>query len=116
MVVSELKAVDKWLADYGVLREAIERLRDCARNEQWDQVNELAAQQASMVSRLGGPVPAKVSEQLGAAQVSQLIQELADANDEAIVRLEAWRSRLGESLQQIGSAQTNVNRLRKMYR
>lgn len=116
MAVSEQTSATAWLEAQSKLKALTERLRDCARNEQWDQVRALSTEQAQLARQVGQQVPPGAIEALGEAGVASLINSIAEANGEAISRMEAWQRSIGESIRQMENVHSNVSRLTKAYR
>lgn len=106
----------RWIDAHERLKAVTETLRDCARNEQWDRMTALAAEQSRLASAIGSKVPEAVLAGVDGHALAVTIAQIADANAEALARLEAWQRSIGESIQQLENVHTNVSRLSKAYR
>lgn len=116
--MAESKSIDPqdWLIGHQRLRELTLRMQALAREEQWGKLTELVPEQAALANTLGTQVPSAVIGLIGESTLASSLATTEAANAEVIARMSAWQNSLQASLQQLGNAHANMNRLSKAYR
>lgn len=109
---------DARLAGYQQLLAITEAMLQLARLENWDALQALRTQQQAAVNALApiSDIPAPDLTPETRAAIAKILHSIDTANQEVIDRVRVWQGEISHILNELSTAQHNVNRLGRAYR